>query len=187
MGVNEQIQAVYDTFSHCSRVANYCECLANELMLSEEMTNKAYIAGILHDTGKLYIEPKLLLKTEKLTSEDWERLKEHTGHSYKVVRGIGIEDREIIEGVTYHHERSDGNGYYSIKGAELSILSKIVHICDVYDALTSNRNYRITPKYSSQEALQKMKDDVGSFDQDIFKKFCKMVNKVGIVNHQVCC
>ena len=97
---------------------------------------------MLHDIGKLKIDPKILNKKGKLTDEEFEEIKKHPVLGYEIVKDMDLPEK-IKEAVLMHHEKINGTGYPSgLKGEEISNYAKIVSICDIYDAMTSTRTYR---------------------------------------------
>lgn len=130
------------TFSHSLNVSLLCNMFSKWLNLSEEETEDLTIAGLLHDIGKLKIDPKILNKKGKLTDEEFEEIKKHPVLGYEIVKDMDL-PAQIKEAVLMHHEKINGTGYPSgLKGEEISNYAKIVSICDIYDAMTSTRTYR---------------------------------------------
>lgn len=161
---NENITALLGTLveyrdlesgEHVSRVKRYTEILANELSqrfpqygLSEEDIKLIVAASPLHDIGKITIPNEILLKPDKLTDEEYERMKSHTLSGCEVIENI--EDtwsdeykRISMEICHYHHERYDGKGYpEGLVGEEIPISAQLVSVADVYDALVNERVYK---------------------------------------------
>ena len=98
--------------------------------------------ALLHDLGKLEIENAILTKDSSLSEEEWEDIKKHPAQSYEMVKNeLSADEREIIKNIClYHHERVDGNGYNGI--ADIPLYVQIVSVCDVFDALCSDRIYK---------------------------------------------
>lgn len=130
------------TYSHSLNVSLLCNMFSRWLNLSEEETEDLTVAGILHDIGKLKIDEKILNKKGKLTDEEFNEIKKHPSIGYEMIKDIDIAD-SIKEAVLMHHEKINGTGYPSgLKGDEISKYAKIVSICDIYDAMVSDRFYR---------------------------------------------
>lgn len=130
------------TSDHSHGIASLARKTAVALGYDTETQNKMYIAGLLHDIGKLYIPPEILQKNGRLTPEERFEINKHAYYTRKILEQIeGFE--EIVDFAANHHERMDGAGYpYHMSGSSLSELEKIMAICDVYQALTEERPYR---------------------------------------------
>ncbi len=109
---------------------------------TEEEIARALIGGKLHDIGKIGIRDDVLLKSGKLTLEQYEHIKEHPAMGAKILKSVpSILD--IIPIVESHHERMDGKGYpQGLKGDQIPLLARMAAVADTYDALTSSRSYR---------------------------------------------
>jgi len=130
------------TSYHSKGIAELARKAATHLGYNSETQNKMYIAGLLHDIGKLHVSTDILHKNGKLTPEERFEMNKHTYFTRKILGQIrGFE--EIVEIAANHHEKLDGNGYpYHITGDKLSELERVMSICDVYQALTEERPYR---------------------------------------------
>lgn len=122
--------------------------------------------ALLHDIGKLFIKNKILTKPSRLDEDEMEYMVEHTTLGYDAVKECLTEqEKSFIKNIClYHHERCDGSGYNGV--AELPLYVQIVSICDVYDALTSERIYR--GALSSKEAVDLIESgDCGGFSPEL--------------------
>ena len=130
------------TYSHSQGVANLAKKAAAYLGYSKVTQEKMYIAGLLHDIGKLHVSTDILHKNGKLTSDERFEMNKHTYYTRKILEQVkGFED--IVNYAANHHERVDGTGYpYRIGKSALSQLEKTMAICDVYHALSESRPYR---------------------------------------------
>jgi putative nucleotidyltransferase with HDIG domain len=130
------------TFTHSHGIADHARKAAEYLGYDHETQNKMYIAGLLHDIGKLHVSTEILHKDGKLTPEERFEINKHTYYTRKILEQIeGFE--EIVNYAANHHEKLDGTGYpYRISSEQLSELEKVIPICDVYQALTEERPYR---------------------------------------------
>lgn len=129
-------------YVHCLNVALICNVMADWLKMSEKDKQVVTIAGLLHDIGKTVVPKELLLKTTKLTDEEFEIVKQHAARGYELIRDRDLDNR-IKLAVLQHHERCDGKGYpFGFQTDRIDKFSKIVAIADVYDAMTANRVYR---------------------------------------------
>ncbi len=130
------------TYTHSQGIARLAKQAAAFLGYDAETQDKMFLAGLLHDLGKLDVSLDILHKNGKLTPEERFEINKHTYYSRKILEQIpGLED--IVEYAVNHHERIDGTGYpYRIPGERLSEPERAMAICDVYQALTEERPYR---------------------------------------------
>ncbi|BES64249.1 hypothetical protein SANA_06880 [Gottschalkiaceae bacterium SANA] len=156
------------TKGHSERVAIQARQLA--VMVGYEHPNDIEIAGLLHDVGKISIPTQILNKPGRLTEEEYEIIKTHPERGYELL--FQSEVFRVVRGaVRDHHERFDGKGYpRGLKGDEIAMEARIVSICDVYDALTSDRPYR--KAMSHKEAIEVINKERGkAFSQDLVDLF----------------
>ena len=162
------------THGHSERVAFISRWIAEKLSereeLEEEQLHKVYLAGLLHDIGKIGIDEALLRKNGKLTGEEFARIKMHPAIGAGILREIK-QMRDIVPGVLCHHERVDGKGYPNgLIGDEFPLTGKIVGLADSFDAMTSKRTYR--DAMSVEQALAEIEKGLGSqFDEKIGRIF----------------
>ena len=162
------------TRGHSERVAFIsrwiAERLTDEFSLEEEQIHKVYLAGLLHDIGKLGIEEVVLRKKGRLNTEEFDRIKKHPSIGAGILDGIK-QMRDIVPGVLYHHERIDGKGYpYGLVGEQLPLMGKIIQIADCFDAMTSKRTYR--SEMTIEKALEEIKKGLGTqFDENVGRVF----------------
>jgi len=164
------------TRGHSERVAFISKWIAEQLaqfeQLDGEQVHKIYLAGLLHDVGKIGIDEKVLCKTGRLTTRERNRLRMHPAIGANILGGIK-QMRDIIPGVLCHHERVDGKGYPSgLKGDQIPLMGKIVGLADCFDAMTSDRTYH--DALSVEEAVAEVEKRLGTqFDETIGKCFIK--------------
>ena len=161
------------TYMHSVAVCALMIALSKQLNLDEAQTRSAGIAGLLHDLGKAAMPMDVLNKPGKLTDEEFAIIKGHPEEGYKMLlAGIGV-DPVALDVVLHHHEKTDGSGYPKhLKDAEISQFAKMGAVCDVYDAITSNRPYKAG--WDPAESLRKMAEwTKGHFDPVIFQAFVK--------------
>jgi HD-GYP domain-containing protein (c-di-GMP phosphodiesterase class II) len=162
------------THGHSERVAFISRWIAERLyekgQLDEEQLHKVYLAGLLHDIGKIGIDEELLRKNGKLTDEEYARIKMHPAIGAGILREIK-QMRDIVPGVLCHHERVDGKGYPDgLRGDELPLTGKIVGLADSFDAMTSKRTYR--DAMSIEQAIAEIERGLGTqFDENIGRVF----------------
>ena len=130
------------TCGHSERVALLSRRLAQEVHLSENQVDRIYMAGLLHDVGKIGVPEAVLQKTGRLTVEEFDQMKRHPGVGARILSDIKqVED--IIPGVLHHHERYDGKGYPTgLSAQNIPLMGRIICLADCFDAMTSNRTYR---------------------------------------------
>ena len=149
------------TAGHSYRVAYFSVKIAKELKYSEEELKTIEYAAYLHDVGKIGIPDRVLLKRKKLTSGEYKLMKKHPLHTLRILKNIifSRENKMIPFIASYHHEFLDGSGYpFGLKSKQLNMLSRIIAVADVYDALVSfDRPYK--KSFSTKEALGILKDE----------------------------
>lgn len=129
------------TYQHCLNVAVLSMSTGISLSISEQKLHDLGMAGLLHDIGKMAIPLEILNKPGKLTNEEFEIIKAHPVNAVKLLKNLI--PNSVLRAIESHHEKVDGTGYpYGRKNNEIDILGKILAVCDVYDALTSDRPYR---------------------------------------------
>ncbi|HEX9092040.1 MAG TPA: HD domain-containing phosphohydrolase, partial [Anaerolineales bacterium] len=126
--------------------------------------------ALLHDIGKMGIPDSILLKAGPLTPAEWEIMRQHPVHAYEMLKTIGYLE-SALEIPYCHHEKWDGSGYpRGLKGEMIPISARIFAVVDVWDALTSDRPYRIA--WSEQQALEYIKVESGRhFDPLVVSAF----------------
>jgi HD-GYP domain-containing protein (c-di-GMP phosphodiesterase class II) len=158
------------TRGHSERVALISRWIAERMSerqpLDEEQIHKIYLAGLLHDIGKIGIDEQVLRKNGKLTPEERECIQRHPSIGASILRGIK-QMRDIVPGVLCHHERIDGTGYPDgLHGDEIPLTGKIVGLADSFDAMTSRRVYR--DALSVEHALEEIRRGLGTqFDETV--------------------
>jgi len=130
------------TTTHSAGVAASAEALAKLAGFSARECRMMRVAGYLHDLGKLAVPPEILEKPSKLTEEEFNVIRAHTFHTYRVLEPIA--DLEVINTwASFHHERLDGSGYpFHLAARNLSLGSRIMAVADVFTAVTEDRPYR---------------------------------------------
>lgn len=168
------------TAGHSQRVASISKDIGIWLNLSKNEQVDLEFTALLHDIGKIGVSDYVLNKPSVYTQNDFEQMKYHTIRGAELLEEAKISE-EIIDGVRHHHERVDGKGYPDgLTGDELSLFAKIIKIADVYDALTSNRQYK--EKWATDRALNIIYRGRGTeFDQEIADVFIEHMRPEGWV------
>lgn len=159
------------TARHSQTVGRYCEAMARELGFSRDRTERARVAGVLHDIGKIGVADSILCKPGSLTGEEYESMKKHPEIGARILGGSGLDD--IREWVLAHHERPDGQGYpLGIGADDIPLEAMILAVADAYEAMTSDRVYRkaIGPTQAREELL---KWSGQQFDNEVVQAFLR--------------
>jgi putative two-component system response regulator len=159
------------TQGHCERLARYATRLGERLGLPQEDLVALTKGGYFHDIGKIAIPDSILLKPGKLTPEEFERMKQHTVIGERLCGDLrALHDVRPI--VRHHHEHLDGSGYPDgLSGDDVPLLAQIIAIVDVFDAITTDRPYRLA--LSKQTAFTALRDEVarGWRDAELVETF----------------
>jgi putative nucleotidyltransferase with HDIG domain len=161
------------TCGHSERVALFARELARAAKLPDAITERVYMAGLLHDVGKIGVPESVLQKAGRLSEEEFAQMKKHPEIGARILRDIRqIED--IIPGVMSHHEKFDGKGYpHGLAGENIPLFGRIICLADSFDAMTSNRTYRKAMALS--EALEEIRRCSGThFDPVLAKAFVEL-------------
>lgn len=130
------------TYQHSLKVGELARFIGEKLHLDSKMCFKLYLAGILHDVGKICAPDRILNKCGKLTRDEYRTIQRHVTDTRGILQYILI-DQDIINWASDHHERLDGTGYpLQKKGEQLCLPSRIMAVCDIFQALCQNRTYR---------------------------------------------
>lgn len=171
MGVLHALTATIDakdpyTCGHSQRVARISRRLAEKMGFDSGKVQQIYLAGLLHDIGKIGVPETTLRKEGRLTDEEYKDMKRHPVLGAKILGGIRQLEKEIT-GILHHHERLDGKGYpYGLRGDQLPIEARIVGLADSFDAMTSDRTYR--KALSLETVVQEIRKHAGTqFDPQL--------------------
>jgi len=148
------------TSGHSTRVSRYALLVAEKLSLSTKEKHQLYLASMLHDIGKIGVPDDLLNRPGKLSDEEMERVRNHVQLGASMIEMLG-EMHPIVPLIRHHHEAWDGSGYPDgLKGGEIPLISRIISVADMYDAMTSDRPYR--KRRHQQEAVDEIKRTTGT-------------------------
>lgn len=141
------------TCGHSDRVARIAVRLAKELGCNAEMLHTIYMAGLLHDIGKIGIDDAVLRKPDRLTPEEIDHIKRHPEMGYRILADIQ-QLSSVLPAVLHHHEQWDGRGYpMGLAGEQIPFIARVVAVADAYDAMSSDRPYRRGMPLEKVEAL----------------------------------
>ncbi|PKM25576.1 MAG: hydrolase [Gammaproteobacteria bacterium HGW-Gammaproteobacteria-13] len=162
------------TYMHSVAVCALMIALARNLGLNEGQVREAGLAGLLHDIGKMAIPNDVLNKPGKLTDNEFATVRNHPEAGSRML----IESKQVsalvLDVCLHHHEKVDGTGYpHRLAGEQISLYARMGAVCDVYDAITSNRPYK--QGWDPAESIRKMAEWKGHFDPVVFQAFVKTV------------
>jgi putative two-component system response regulator len=155
---------------HSRRVRSYAAAVGRRMGLSEEALEQLSLAAFLHDIGKIGTPDQILLKPGPLTSEEAAQVRRHARRGARMLTGIvGLEG--AADAVLHHHEHFDGTGYPDgLSGERIPVLSRIIHVADAYDAMTSPRPFR--EALAHEEAVARLLEGAGAgFDPEVVRTF----------------
>lgn len=168
-----------ETGNHIMRLGHYSAVVARNMNMKGDEVEDIFAAAPMHDIGKIGVPDSILLKPDKLTPEEFEKIKTHP-----IIGGLILSAPEskllqkAQEIALTHHERYDGTGYpHRLHSDEIPLSGKIIGVCDVFDALTTKRPYK--PAFSNEEALMEIKKGEGShFDPQVSGAFFKGLDEI---------
>jgi len=164
------------THSHSENVAKYSALIAGALKLSVKEVEAIREAAELHDIGKIGISDSILTKPSSLTPEEWLQIKTHPQTGAQILEPLTFLS-DVIELVKEHHERFDGSGYPAgLKGTEILLGARIIHLADAYDSMISARSYRQVP-FTKDAAIAEIKEKTSTqFDPEVVSVFLELVD-----------
>lgn len=132
------------------------------------------MSALLHDLGKSRVDPKITNKKGRLTEDEFDEMKHHPLYGHTIALKIGIRDNRILDGIRHHHEKLDGSGYPDgLMGNSITLFARIIAVCDVFDALSTQRSYK--ERMSSYDTLLLMKKTMQHhLDMVLVDSFIKM-------------
>lgn len=162
------------TSMHAEHVAELMAGLASQMCMSSDEISLAFIVGLIHDIGKIKIPSDVLNKPGSLTDEEFETMKRHAQYGAEMLTIIeGAE--AVVPVIHHHHERYDGRGYpKGLRGEQIPLLSRMLAICDTFDAMTTNRCYK--EPVTLEECIEEIKMCSGTqFDPTICDLFIEFI------------
>jgi putative nucleotidyltransferase with HDIG domain len=171
------------TAGHSDRVSAMSAAVGHQLGLSEDDLDVLRLGALLHDIGKIGISDDVLRKPGPLTDVEFEAIKEHPTTGARILRSVAFlaPHLPIVE---LHHERPDGKGYpHGLRGEEIPLHARIVHVVDAFDAMTSARAYR--PARGAAEALQELWRCAGTqFDAEVVQALAQTIPSFRFEDHR---
>ena len=163
------------TYMHSVAVCALMVSLARQLGQDETSTRELGLAGLLHDLGKAMMPPEVLNKPGKLTDDEFAIMRTHPGEGHRLLVEGNAVGAIVLDVCRHHHEKVDGSGYPDhLKGEQISLHAKMGAVCDVYDAITSNRPYKAG--WDPAESIRKMTEwSKGHFDERVFQAFVRSI------------
>ncbi|QAA30725.1 HD-GYP domain-containing protein [Clostridium manihotivorum] len=144
---------------HCVNVATISSLIGKWLQLQKKELIFLTYSALLHDIGKIKIDPRVLNKKSKLTEDEVNLCRTHSTLGYDIAKKVPYIDQSILFGILFHHEREDGTGYpLKVKGPQIPKFAKIIAIADIFDAMTSNRVYK--NKQCALDVLEEIKCEI---------------------------
>ena len=162
------------TRGHSERVRAYSQMIGEEMGMTGIELDRLRWAGLVHDIGKLRIDPAILNKPDKLTDDEYEAIKQHPEFGAELAKPLAAWLGDSVLAVVQHHERWDGGGYpYGLKGHEIALPARIVSVADTFDVMTSVRSYKSAR--SSAEAREELAKCAGTqFDPAVVRAFLSL-------------
>ncbi|WP_460384348.1 HD-GYP domain-containing protein [Pseudomonas amygdali] len=162
------------TYMHSVAVCALMVALARRMGLPDDQVREAGVAGLMHDVGKMMIAPHVLNKPGRLTHDEFEIMKAHPELGLKILKENQPVAATVMDVCLHHHEKVDGSGYpHGLKGDQISIFARMAAVCDVYDAITSDRPYK--KGWGVAHSIREMASWKGHFDDVVFQSFVKTV------------
>jgi HD-GYP domain-containing protein (c-di-GMP phosphodiesterase class II) len=162
------------TYMHSVAVCALMIALGKEMGMDKKQVAEAGMGGLVHDLGKAMMPMDVLNKPGKLTDEEFSIIKSHPEKGHKLLLEGGGASEAALDITLHHHEKVNGLGYpHKLASNDISTFSRMAAICDVYDAITSNRPYKVG--WDPGTSVKRMANWEGHFDKRIFQAFVKSV------------
>ena len=163
------------TYQHSLGASIWAVALGRQLGLPKSDLRSLAIGGLLFDVGKLRVDKELLSSDKPLTDEEFQQVRDHVNLGVEMIQGSGLMNQDVIDMITYHHERHDGSGYpEKLRGDDIPVFARIAAIVDCYDAITSHRSYaRAIPPSTAIKMLYEWTDI--DFQAELVEEFIQAV------------
>ncbi|RZL38111.1 MAG: HD-GYP domain-containing protein [Rubrivivax sp.] len=162
------------TYMHSVAVCALMVSLGRHLGLNDDQVREAGLAGLLHDVGKMLMPLEVLNKPGALTDAEFTVMRSHPERGFELLKDGAKVPASALDVCLHHHEKLDGSGYpHKLAGEQISLLSRMGAVCDVYDAITSSRPYK--QAWDPAGSLQRMSQWKGHFDPSVFQAFVKSI------------
>lgn len=165
------------TRGHSERVALFSKRIAEQLDYQPAAAERLYLAGLLHDVGKIGVSDAVLRKPDKLTDEEYDEIKRHPGEGWSILRDLEPMNY-VLPGVLHHHEQVNGAGYPDgLAGEQIPLDARIMAVADAYDAMTSDRAYRAGMPH--EKAVSILRSGAGTqWDAQCVEAFLSVVDDI---------
>jgi putative two-component system response regulator len=174
-----------DTGNHVTRVSHSCRALARAAGINAHLTEMIYMASPLHDIGKIGVPDHILLKKGRLDDEEMVIMRQHVEFGVEMLGNHAAPVLQVACSIAQnHHEKWDGSGYpNALAGDAIPVEARIVAICDVFDALTSVRPYKVA--WTVEKAISFLQENAGShFDPNLVALFVKILPEIEVIRQR---
>lgn len=162
------------TYMHSMSVCALAAAVAGDLGMDVARCRSVGLAALLHDVGKSRVPLEVLNKPGKLTAAEWADVRLHPRLGCELLQDSGFSDADGLDSCLHHHEKQDGTGYpQRLSGEAISLVARIVAVCDVFDAMTTARSYK--PAWDPALAIKEMAGWRGHFDRHVLAAFIRVV------------
>lgn len=171
--IEQMTGVVDDLYGHVHRVSIFAEHIGGAMGLDESDIERLRTVGVLHDVGKIHVDPEIIAKPGPLCADEVDRMRRHPEFGFAMT--VQSFDRSIADAILHHHERWDGAGYpHGLAKLDIPLLARIVAVADAFDAITSDRAYQ--PALPIDFALAELRSHAGrQFDPDCANLFADLV------------
>jgi putative nucleotidyltransferase with HDIG domain len=164
------------TQNHSYRVSIYAARIAAEMGFDDDRVEDVRASALLHDIGKLDISREILYKAARLTTTEYDEMREHVARGVNLLEPVGGSLRRVLPIILAHHDRFDGSGYSDRSGDDIPLEARILSVADAYDAITSDRPYRKgSTTYEAREILERGAGR--EFDPEVVAAFVRAFRK----------